>query len=199
MRLDWLPNALSLSRALLGLVVAGAVLAGGAGAGAAPGLWPQIALAAFLLAAATDGLDGMLARRLDAGTPFGAWLDPIADKVLVACSLIALCLATRESVLILASAVIIARDVAVSGLRARHGGGLAVPVTALAKWKTAAELAAIALLLAAPAVEPAAHSGGGLSGAVWQGGLILLALAAALSLFTGWQYWRGVQTNRPPS
>jgi cardiolipin synthase len=141
------------------------------------------ALAIFVLAAATDFLDGFVARARNEASRLGAALDPLADKLLVAAALLLL---VRNGVIrdagVIAALAILLREILVGGLRealAREGAGL--PVTPLAKWKTAAQLAGLALLLAAApgglvgdALRPAA------SGVFW--------LAAVLTLWTGSDY-----------
>jgi CDP-diacylglycerol--glycerol-3-phosphate 3-phosphatidyltransferase len=109
--------------------------------------WPAIAFAAFVLAALTDLFDGILSRALEAQSAFGAWLDPIADKLLVGLSLVALALAGATLWIAIPAAVIICRDVYVTWLRTRLGGGYALPVMQAAKWKTALEMIAIGTLL----------------------------------------------------
>ncbi len=177
MPIRWIPNALTLSRAVLAVIAAGAVLAG----------WPVLAFASFLLAALTDLFDGLAARALDAVSAFGTWLDPIADKLLVGLTLLALCWVERDWLLAVPTAVIILRDAMISRWRARLGGGHALPVLRLAKWKTAGAMLAIALLLAAPMVQGMA------GGALWRGGLVCLWLAALASGLTGLAYARAVR------
>ncbi len=165
-----LPNLLSLSR-IAALLPLFALLATGQA-------WWAAAL--FVAAAATDLLDGYLARRLDKVSAFGATLDPIADKVLVNGT--ALLLAGLGALGLwgtLAAALILAREFAVSGLREAAGGG-ALPVTRVAKYKSAAQMAALTLLIVAPEMPPATH----------EIGIVLLWIAAALTLWTGAGYVR---------
>lgn len=158
-----------------------------------------VALGAFLLAMLTDWLDGFLARKLDARTPFGAWLDPIADKLLVGLVLIALSLTLQSWLVTVPAAIIICRDVFISWLRARLGGGFALPVMRAAKWKTALEMIALALMLASPLLQ----AGGVPEAAIPAAGqtlpprlgLALLWVAAALSAWTGWVYWRSARDD----
>ena len=172
-----LPNLLTLLRiAAIPLIVAGTVIPG-----SLVGLdlrgW---ATALFMAAAITDWLDGFLARQLGQGSALGRVMDPIADKVLVASILVALT-ATGELAgwAVVATLVIIARELLISGLReALAGHTIALPVTFLAKVKTTVQLIALVFLLAAP-----------LAGApVREIGLAALWLAAALALITGVQY-----------
>ena len=106
-----------------------------------------LATALFLAAAATDFLDGFLARRLGRGSRFGAFLDPVADKILVATALLLLVEDGRAH--LAAAAVIICREICVSALRewmADVGERRKVNVSALGKWKTAAQMTAISFL-----------------------------------------------------
>jgi len=136
-----------------------------------------------LLASATDWADGYLARRRQQVSPFGRFLDPIADKLLVAAVLVAL-VATRDvsGWEVVAVIAILSREILISGLREFMGGsGVTIHVTRLAKWKTTVQLAALLLLILAPALGPPFG---------WAAG-VLLWLAAALTVVTGWEYLRG--------
>ena len=120
--------------------------------------WSNVAATViFVTAAITDWLDGYLARRLNQYTPFGAFLDPVADKLIVGTALVLL--ATDEKVLGLvisvplftaAVAVIIGREIAISALRewmAELGKRASVAVSYVGKVKTALQLTAISLLI----------------------------------------------------
>jgi CDP-diacylglycerol--glycerol-3-phosphate 3-phosphatidyltransferase len=112
------------------------------------------ASAVFACAAATDWLDGYLARRLEQSTPFGAFLDPVADKLMVAVALVLLVDEHSNLWLTLPAAIIIGREIVVSALRewmAELGARAHVAVSNLAKWKTAAQMVALIVLLANPA------------------------------------------------
>lgn len=107
----------------------------------------------FAVAAATDWLDGYLARRLEQSTPFGAFLDPVADKLMVAVALVLLVQEHANIWLTLPAAVIIGREIVVSALRewmAEIGARAHVAVSNLGKWKTAAQMLALVILLANP-------------------------------------------------
>ncbi len=107
-----------------------------------------LATGIFLLAAVTDWLDGYLARRLGESTPFGAFLDPVADKLLVCAALVVLVSLGRVEALI--ALVIIGREITVSALRewmARIGQSASVAVQGIGKVKTAVQMTAIPLLL----------------------------------------------------
>ena len=107
------------------------------------------ATALFLLAAATDFADGYWARRHRQQSRFGAFLDPVADKILVVTALLLLVDAGRAPVV--ASLLIVAREVVVSALRewaALAGAERAVRVSAAGKWKTATQMIAVPCLFA---------------------------------------------------
>lgn len=184
-----LPNRLTWAR--LGLVVP--FLA----AAFAPMPWGAwAAFWIFVAAAATDFLDGWLARQMGATSEFGAWLDPIADKVLVAAALLVLIAKGQIAGIHLAPAgAILVREVAMARARADPTHGSRFPVSPLARWKTAAQMGALALLLYA--LTAAADTNWVLFGlgALWA--------AAGLSLFTGWVYLKsgkapnGVDLNPP--
>ena len=106
------------------------------------------ATALFLLASITDWLDGWLARRLNQMSAFGAFLDPVADKLMVAAALIVLVDLDRAG--IAASLIIIGREIAISALRewmAKEGQSKSVAVSYIGKIKTTAQMVAISLLL----------------------------------------------------
>lgn len=142
----------------------------------------------FVLAAASDWLDGALARKLNAVTPLGAALDHTADKVLIACVLLALAYASLTLELTAAAVIILGRDVAIAGLREALGAqGRSLPVSALGKWKAAAEMAAIGAFLAFQAAALLYAPDGAVSGLFWAARILLWA-AAALALISGAQY-----------
>jgi cardiolipin synthase (CMP-forming) len=108
----------------------------------------MISTAAFLLAAATDWLDGYLARKLDQYSAFGAFLDPVADKLMVAAALIVLVKLGRADAII--AFIIIGREITISALRewmAQLGESRSVAVTMLGKLKTTFQMVAVLLLL----------------------------------------------------
>ena len=105
-----------------------------------------IAAAIFGLAAFTDWLDGMVARRRNEVTTLGTLLDPIADKLLVAAALVSLL--TIDKIAGWIVVVIIGRELAVTGLRAVAAGvGVIVPASRLAKWKTVSQYVAVTMLI----------------------------------------------------
>jgi cardiolipin synthase len=144
-----------------------------------------IALGIYVLAAITDFFDGYLARRWHLQSSLGRMLDPIADKVLVAVVLLVLC---GDQILrgghVWAAIIILAREVLVSGLREYLGQlSVSVPVTQIAKWKTTVQLVAIGFLIAGPAGDAL------IPGVTWLG-IGGLWIAAALTLYTGYDYFR---------
>ncbi len=202
-----IPNVLTLARlaAAPGIAVPFLVLPRGEAE-----IW---ALGIFLAAALTDALDGWLARRLGQESALGRVLDPIADKAMVVLAL-ALVLALHGVPFLGAGwvvtawgltgvapiawpiavpvALILFREILVSGLREAVGAGPHLAVTRLAKAKTAAQMTAIAVLLAIGPAEQAADGGNAtaraLRPALYLGGLGLLWLAALLTAITGWDY-----------
>jgi len=107
-----------------------------------------IATVMFVVFAATDWLDGFLARRLNQTSAFGAFLDPVADKFLVAASLLVLVHLQRTDVFV--ALIIIGREIAISALRewmAQIGASRSVAVHMLGKLKTTAQMVAIPFLL----------------------------------------------------
>src|SRR5579875_1687695 len=169
--LTTLPNLLTLSRILaMPLVVATFYLA--------PPWGPWIGCAIFALAGFTDWLDGRLARAWEQQSEWGKFLDPIADKILVSATLLMLVATQRISDwTVLPALVILCREILVSGLR-EHLAGLRVkvPVTSLAKWKTAVQLVAIGVLLVGDSGPEIVHAKFLGEGLLW--------IAAAFTLVT---------------
>ncbi len=112
-----------------------------------------IAFSFYTLACVTDFFDGYLARALSQQSAFGRFLDPIADKLLVASVLLVLVGVDRiNGVTVLPAAVILCREILVSGLREFLAEvRVSMPVTALAKWKTTIQMLALGFLLVGPA------------------------------------------------
>lgn len=138
------PTLLTLTRiALIPLLVAITL--------ASEAFWASaLASAVFVIAAITDALDGYLARRLKQATLFGAFLDPVADKLLVIAALVVLVYRYNSLWLTVPALVIISREVIVSALRewmAETRKSHSVLSNLLGKWKTFLQLTAIALLL----------------------------------------------------
>ena len=172
-----LPNLLTYGRCLAVPVVAGLLLWSN-------DHWTRwAALGVYTAAAITDFFDGYLARAWHQQSPIGRMLDPIADKLLVAATLLVLVSdRTLAGWTIWAAIIILSREILVSGLR-EYLAELKVrlPVSSIAKWKTAAQLFALGFFIAGPAGE-----------AVFPGtikiGEGLLWVAAVLTLYTGFDY-----------
>ena len=153
--------------------------------------WPEdrwsrwLELAVFVVAAITDYLDGYFARAYAQGSALGRMLDPIADKLLVAaCLLMLVSDGTIRGWSLWAAIVILSREILVSGLREYLAElKVSVPVSRVAKWKTAAQLVAVAFLVAGPAGETVLPH-------TIEIGIFLLWIAAILTIYTGWDYFR---------
>lgn len=198
-----IPNLLTGARIVfsvavfIGIVAAAGALPGQSGPPSAAAqravlLW---SLAAFVIGSATDYVDGWLARKLDAMSPWGAMLDPIADKIAVAGVVVGLSALDPNPTIVIGGFLILFRELFVSGLREVGGArGIKFPVTKLAKWKTTAQLVALcaeitAAALGGEALILAAHA--------------LLWVAVALTLWTGLQYaqaaGKGFRSASPPA
>lgn len=104
----------------------------------------------FIFAGFTDWLDGYLARKMQLETPFGAFLDPVADKLMVAFVLVLVVQQQANPYLAVPAAIIIGREITIASLRewmAEIGQRAKVKVSQLGKWKTTAQMLAITLLL----------------------------------------------------
>jgi CDP-diacylglycerol--glycerol-3-phosphate 3-phosphatidyltransferase len=167
-----LPNILTVVRLFLLPVIFVLFMAGGEGAA-----W--IALIVYIIGALTDWFDGYLARKLKVVSPFGIFLDPISDKIFVAAMFVILVGFDRLPGWWMAVPIIIlGREFLVSGMREYLGPkGIKVPVTKLAKWKTASQMLAIAILVVGPYVP-----------AGMMAGQLLLLIAMVLTVITGWNY-----------
>lgn len=136
----------------------------------------------FSIAAATDFLDGYLARKWNVGTELGAMLDQITDKLVVATVL--LFLVFDRSVGIIPALLLLLREIYVSGLREylalKH---IALPVSKIGKWKTMIQMVAILVVLAGMCFQVAP---------MVLGGNVLLIIAAFLALWSAYQYSRRI-------
>lgn len=171
------PNILTILRmALLPLMMACFFYEGTVGAGAT---WGCFAL--YALASLTDFVDGWWARKFNQISAFGTFLDPISDKIFVGCLLVLLVGFGRlEGLWMIPVLLILFREFLVSGLREYLGPhNIQMPVTKLAKWKTASQMFALGFLILAPVLPYMLETG------QW-----LLALSAALTLITGWGYMK---------
>lgn len=161
-----------------------------------------LALTLFVGAAITDYFDGYLARLWKQESIFGAMLDPIADKAMVVIALVVITgFSGMNPWILLPATLIIFREVFVSGLREFLGAtAKLLAVTKLAKWKTTAQMVAIAVLFfgtgldfiergRGPTVGGLAPLSEGLAGWMALLGIALLWVAAFLTLVTGWDYF----------
>ena len=171
--------------------------------------WPEwrlgylIGFVLYCIIALTDFFDGYLARAHGTVSKLGIFLDPIADKIMVAAVILVL---TAQGYLrgpyagdvhVIAGLVILMREIAVSGLREFLGGAqVSIPVSKLAKWKTTFQLVSLGALILGGAVHGApCQSVGQGCGTIAQSwvhlvGLISLWTAAVLTCVTGWDYLR---------
>jgi CDP-diacylglycerol--glycerol-3-phosphate 3-phosphatidyltransferase/cardiolipin synthase len=187
-----LPNILTLSRIFTVPLLVGFLW------------WPHwapgyaIAFALYCLMGITDYFDGYLARAQGAVSRLGVFLDPIADKIMVAAVILVL---AAQGVLrgpyvgdmhVIAGLVILLREIAVSGLREFLGGiQVSVPVSRLAKWKTTFQLVCLGALILGKGAPWWNVSVGGLTmNLPHTVGLTTLWGAAALTVITGWDYLR---------
>lgn len=135
----------------------------------------------FALAGITDWLDGYLARSMNLSTPFGAFLDPVADKLVVTSALVmivGMCNSNFNALMIIAAIIIVGRELVISALRewmAEIGKRKGVAVSYLGKVKTACQMVALVLLLWMHPNSP-----------IWIGelGVVLLYIAAALTIWS---------------
>lgn len=143
------------------------------------------ALGIYVIASITDFFDGYLARIWNQTSNIGRMLDPIADKLLVSSILLLLAAAgTIAGWSIWAAIIILCREILVSGLREYLAMlKVSVPVTWLAKWKTTLQMIAIGFLLAGPA-------GDKIIPYTTELGIILLWVAAVITMYTGYDYFR---------
>ena len=149
--------------------------------------WPAghwLAFALYCVAGITDFFDGMLARASGRVSRLGIFLDPIADKIMVAAVILVLVhTRTIPGVHVIAALVILLREIAVSGLREFLAGvQVSVPVSQLAKWKTTFQMLALGALILSGALPKLDF--------VYLTGITSLWIAAALTALTGWDYLR---------
>lgn len=152
-----------------------------------PYTWSNLAcVVIFVLAAVTDIFDGYIARKTGQTSRFGAFLDPVADKIMVSTALVLLVQRqeTYQAIFAIAAAIIIGREITISALRewmSEIGESARVTVSWVGKWKTGFQMTAIGFLLY--------HENMG-----WIPialiGEILLYTAAALTLWSMWNYLR---------
>jgi CDP-diacylglycerol--glycerol-3-phosphate 3-phosphatidyltransferase len=147
--------------------------------------WRFLAAAAiFAVAAVTDWLDGYLARKLNQNTPFGAFLDPVADKLMVAAALVVLVEVYADWWFSIPAAIIIGREIAISALRewmAELGKRTSVAVSYVGKVKTMAQMSSVTVLLAAGDADISA---------LRDLGILMLYVAAGLTIWSMTIYLR---------
>jgi CDP-diacylglycerol--glycerol-3-phosphate 3-phosphatidyltransferase len=142
----------------------------------------------FIAAGITDWLDGYLARKMQQETPFGAFLDPVADKLMVAFVLVLLVQQQASPYLAVPAAIIICREITIASLRewmAEIGQRAKVKVSQLGKWKTTAQMVAIGMLLYRDEI---------LDIPINDCGYVLLYIAAILTLWSMATYLRAALT-----
>lgn len=172
-----LPNFLTFSRILMiPLIIASFYME------SPLGNW--VGFVIFALAGTTDFFDGYIARKFNQSSKLGEFMDPIADKLLIAAVLLMMVAFGRiDGYSVLAAVVILCREFVISGLREFLADlKVSVPVSVLAKWKTTVQILALGFLLvgdAAPAAIPAIFIGD-----------ICLWVSAILTLYTGYDYLR---------
>jgi len=176
-----LPNLLTVSRILAIPLIVGMFWIGGD-----IGRWLTLGL--FILASVTDYFDGLLARSMGKISSLGRFLDPVADKLLVASLLLMLVWSGNiRGLLILPALVILCREIMVSGLREFLAGiKIGVPVSKLAKWKTGFQMTSLGFLILGKAGPIFFHPA--LTTTVI--GEALLWIAAVLTIITGYDYLR---------
>lgn len=138
----------------------------------------------FALAGVTDYLDGYLARKLGQTSRFGAFLDPVADKLIVATALVLIVQRNPEIYLAVVAAIIIGREITVSALRewmSEAGASARVSVTWFGKWKTTAQIFGISMMLFEQPLGPMN---------TWFVGMVLLIIAAGLTILSMVDYLR---------
>ena len=187
-----LPNLLTLSRIFTVPILVGLLW------------WPKwelgylIAFGVYCLMGITDYFDGYLARSSGTVSKLGVFLDPIADKIMIAAVILVL---TAQGILrgpfvgdahVIAGLIILVREIAVSGLREFLGGlQVSIPVSKLAKWKTTFQLVALGALILGGALPGwNVLLGGVVANVPHTVGLATLWAAAILTLVTGWDYLR---------
>ncbi len=143
-----------------------------------------VAAAVFVVGATSDALDGYLARRHSMTTPTGIWLDPLSDKIFVAAPIVTM--TALGAFPLWATIVILAREVAVSVLRAYLGSRrISMPASNIAKTKTACQLLAIALYLLP------------LDSSLYLARAVVLAAAVGLTVYSGLDYFAKARVRAP--
>ena len=152
-----------------------------------------IAAMLFVIASVTDYLDGYLSRKWKLVSELGKFLDPIADKLLVTAVLLALASTKFGGYVTAIATVIVMREIFVSGLREYLGNAqIQMPVSRLAKWKTASQFFAVGFLIFGFSVRGGADLGlyQRVMAIAYDAGVFLLAISAFLTVITGLQYFK---------
>ena len=204
MSLKWLPNLVTILRCVLAIIVGYTILRFDqhVRAGDPVAAWTFIPFILFTITAATDWLDGALARGLDATSAFGARLDPIADKLLTASSLLALAHIENWSRFVMLPAIaIVGRDFLMTAIRESLGNPTSLKVSNAAKWKTALALVSIGALLLGLALSQMAADATRyawdwlFSRGVLMAGLFGIWVTAILSVATATEYVKGLTSK----
>jgi cardiolipin synthase len=188
-----IPNTITVLRILLVPVFAVAFVLPGEG-------WRITAFVVFAIAGVSDFFDGLAARKLNAGSAFGRMLDPIADKILVGVALMMLVaegsvsqfnLTTGLASLLrlVPALIILTREILISGLREFLAGvSVSVPVSSIAKFKTAVQMVAIGAMILTPLADRFLP---GIPAVTYNAvAYSLLWIAAGLTVITGYAYFR---------
>ena len=178
MRTEQIPNVLTIGRILAVPLVVGLFYW-------TSNPWADpLAAFVFIMAAITDWIDGYLARRLGVTTPLGAFLDPVADKLMVATALVLLVSKDPHWVIVISAMIIVGREITVSALRewmAQLGARAKVAVSSLGKWKTIVQMVGLSFMV---------YRNDLFGLPIYRMGVVLLVVAAVLTLWSMISYMR---------
>ena len=188
MNLQSLPNVLTVGR-ILAVPLVVALFYWTSNPWSAP-----LAALVFILAAVTDWIDGYLARRLGVTTPLGAFLDPVADKLMVATALVLLVAHDPRPLIAVCAMVIVGREITVSALRewmSHLGARATVAVSGLGKWKTILQMTGLSLMVYRVDL---------LGLPIYDIGVALLVIASVLTIWSMLSYLRAAwpELSRDP-
>ena len=172
MRIEQIPNVLTIGR-ILAVPLVVALFYWTSNPWADP-----LAAFVFIFAAITDWIDGYLARKLQVTTPLGAFLDPVADKLMVATALILLVSKDPHWVIVISAMIIVGREITVSALRewmAHLGARAKVAVSSLGKWKTIVQMVGLSFMV---------YRNDLFGLPIYRMGVALLVVAAVLTLWS---------------
>ena len=178
MRIEQIPNVLTIGR-ILAVPLVVALFYWTSNPWADP-----LAAFVFIFAAITDWIDGYLARKLQVTTPLGAFLDPVADKLMVATALVLLVSKDQDWVIVISAMIIVGREITVSALRewmAHLGARAKVAVSSLGKWKTIVQMVGLSFMV---------YRNDLLGLPIYRMGVALLVVAAVLTLWSMVSYMR---------